>query len=161
MRHLRVWLSAANGGNIPQLQPLMLFTAAEISSLLRLCQDSFVYLSERDRLCGLVVKNSWIKIQRFDYSLRYQIFWGVVGLERGPLSLLSTIEELRGRESRGSGIENREHGRRDPSRWPRGTPYRQKLSLTSPTSCCRSVGVVNSRTQATEFSFFYLSESPI
>jgi hypothetical protein len=25
---------------------------------------------------------------------RYQIFWEVVGLKRGPLSLVSTIEEL-------------------------------------------------------------------
>jgi hypothetical protein len=28
-----------------------------------------------------------------DYR-RYQIFWEVVGLERGPVSLESTIEEL-------------------------------------------------------------------
>jgi hypothetical protein len=27
-------------------------------------------------------------------SRHYQIFWEVVGLERGPLSLMSTIEEL-------------------------------------------------------------------
>jgi hypothetical protein len=33
-----------------------------------------------------------------------------VGLEQGPLSLLSTIEELLGRKSSGSGLENREHG---------------------------------------------------
>jgi hypothetical protein len=38
-----------------------------------------------------------------------------VGLERGPLSLVSTTEELLGRESSGSGLENREYGRRDPS----------------------------------------------
>jgi hypothetical protein len=35
-----------------------------------------------------------------------------VGLERGPLSLVSTIEELLGRKSSGSGLENREYGRR-------------------------------------------------
>jgi hypothetical protein len=39
-----------------------------------------------------------------------------VGLERGPLSLVSTIEELLGRKSRGSGLEIREYGCRDPSR---------------------------------------------
>jgi hypothetical protein len=40
-----------------------------------------------DRLCGLVVRiDSW----------HYQIFWEVVGLERAPLSLVSTIEELLG-----------------------------------------------------------------
>jgi hypothetical protein len=30
-----------------------------------------------------------------------------------------------------SGLEIREYGRRDPSRWPRGTLYPQKLALTS------------------------------
>jgi hypothetical protein len=53
-----------------------------------------------------------------------------------------------------TGLEDREYGRRDPSRWPRGTIYPQKLELTSPTSGCRSVGIVRSRTQATEFSSY-------
>jgi hypothetical protein len=39
-----------------------------------------------------------------------------VGLERGPLSLVSTTEELLGRKSGGSDIENRKYGSRDPSR---------------------------------------------
>jgi hypothetical protein len=43
---------------------------------------------------------------------------------------------------------------RDPSRWPRGTLYPQKLAITSPTSGGRSVGIVRSRTQTMEFSFF-------
>jgi hypothetical protein len=42
---------------------------------------------------------------------RYQIFWEVVGLKRGSLSLVSTIEELLGKNSRGSGLENRDYGR--------------------------------------------------
>jgi hypothetical protein len=37
-----------------------------------------------------------------------------VGLERGPLSLV-TIEELLERKGSGSGLEIREYGRRDPS----------------------------------------------
>jgi hypothetical protein len=43
-----------------------------------------------------------LQIQRpgFD-SQRYQIFWEVVGLERGPLSLVSAIEELLERKSSG------------------------------------------------------------
>jgi hypothetical protein len=36
-----------------------------------------------------------------------------VGLERGPLSLMSTIDELLGRKSSGSGLESREYGLRD------------------------------------------------
>jgi hypothetical protein len=46
-----------------------------------------------------------------------------VDLERGPLSLVSTIEELLGRNSSGSGLESREYGRGDPLRWPRDTLY--------------------------------------
>jgi hypothetical protein len=42
--------------------------------------------------------------------------------------------------------------RENPLRWPRDTLYPQKLSLTSPTSGGRSVGIVRSRTKATEFS---------
>jgi hypothetical protein len=52
------------------------------------------------------------------------------------------------------GQENRDYGRRDPSRWPRGTLYPQKLALTSPTSGGRSFGIVRSQTQATEFVCF-------
>jgi hypothetical protein len=35
-------------------------------------------------------------------------------LERGPLNLVSTIEELLGRKSSGSRLESREYGRGDP-----------------------------------------------
>jgi hypothetical protein len=45
----------------------------------------------------------------------------------------------------------REYGYRDPSRWPRDILYPQKLSITSPTSGGRLVGIVRSRTQAMEF----------
>jgi hypothetical protein len=77
-----------------------------------------------------------------------------VGLERGPLSLVSTIEELLEINSSGSRLENRDYSRRNPSRLPRGTLYPQMLALTLPTSGGRSVGIVRSRTEATEFSFF-------
>jgi hypothetical protein len=51
-------------------------------------------------------QSSWLQIQRSGFdSQRYQIFWKVVGLERGPLSLVSTTEELLGRKSSGSGLE--------------------------------------------------------
>jgi hypothetical protein len=52
----------------------------------------------------------------------------VVVLQRGPLSLVSTSEELLGRNSRGSDLESREYGRRESSRWPRGILYRQNVS---------------------------------
>jgi hypothetical protein len=100
-------------------------------------------------------QSSWLQIQ-ID-SRRYQIFWEVVGMERRPLSLVTTTEELFDRKSSGSGLEIREYGHRDPSRWPRGTLYQQKLALTSPRSGGRSVGIVCLRTQATEFSFRHMS----
>jgi hypothetical protein len=50
----------------------------------------------------------------------------------------------------GSCLENREYGRRDPSRWPRGTLNPQKFAIISPTSGGRTVGVVRSQTQATK-----------
>jgi hypothetical protein len=40
----------------------------------------------------------------------------VMGLEWAPLSLVSTTEELLDRKSNGSGLENQEYGRRNPSR---------------------------------------------
>jgi hypothetical protein len=53
------------------------------------------WLRAFDRLCGLVVSvPGYIsRGPEFDFR-RYQIFWEVVGLERGPLSLMKITEEL-------------------------------------------------------------------
>jgi hypothetical protein len=61
-----------------------------------------------DRLCGLVVRipDYISRGSGFDYR-GYQIFWEVVGLEWGPLSLVRIIEELLGKKISGSGLENR------------------------------------------------------
>jgi hypothetical protein len=70
-----------------------------------------------------------------------------MGLEWGPLSLVSTIEALLGRKkNRDFDLEIREYGRRDPSRRPRGTFDPQMLAVTLPTSGGRSVGIVRSPT---------------
>jgi hypothetical protein len=46
---------------------------------------------------------SWLQIQMSEFdSRRYQIFWEVVGLDRGSLS---KIEELLERKRSGSGLE--------------------------------------------------------
>jgi hypothetical protein len=40
-------------------------------------------------------QSSWLQIQRPEFDSRhYQIFWEVAYLERGPLSLVTTTEEL-------------------------------------------------------------------
>jgi hypothetical protein len=86
-------------------------------------------------------------------SRHYQLLWEVV-LERGALSLVSRTEELLERKSSGSGLENREYGRRDSLYWPRNTIYPQQMALTSPTSSGHSVGILRSRTKATGFVCF-------
>jgi hypothetical protein len=73
-----------------------------------------------------------------------------VGLEQHPLSLVSTTEELLGRKNSSSGLENREYSHRDVllTMWH---PLSAKIGTNSPTSSGRSVGIVRSQTQATEF----------
>jgi hypothetical protein len=62
-----------------------------------------------ERLCGLVVWVSGYRSRGPGIDSRpYHIFWEVGGLERGPLSLVRTIEELPERKSSGSGLENRD-----------------------------------------------------
>jgi hypothetical protein len=75
-----------------------------------------------------------------------------VGLERGPRSLVSITEELLGRKSSGSGLEtkNTAIGIRYANRV--APSIRKNLAPTLPTSGGRSVGIVSSRTKATEFS---------
>jgi hypothetical protein len=95
-------------------------------------------------------QSSWLQIHRSGFDPRhYQIFWGVVGLERCPLSLVSTTEELLDRKSGSCRQGSREYSRRDSWRWPRYTIYPQNVALTSLTSFGRSVGIVPSRTQPT------------
>jgi hypothetical protein len=113
----------------------------------------FIAGNNGDRLCRLVARVPGYRCRGPGYdSRRYQI---VVGLERGPLSLVRIIEELREWKSCGSG-----------SRKPRltavgircgdhATPsIRKKLALTSPRSGGCSVSIVRLRTKATEFIFF-------
>jgi hypothetical protein len=78
-----------------------------------------------------------------------------VGLERGPLSLVSTIEEIVERKSSSSGleIENTAVGIRHADRMV--PSIRIKLALTSSTRGGCSVGIVLLRTQATEI-FIYI-----
>jgi hypothetical protein len=77
----------------------------------------FKTLLETDRLCCLEIRVPAYRSRGSGFdSRRYQIFREVVGLERGPLSLVSTTEELLETKGSGSDLENREYRPRDPSR---------------------------------------------
>jgi hypothetical protein len=84
---------------------------------------------------------------------RFSASVGVAGLKRGPLSLVRTTEELLGRKSSGSGVENRAQRPWGSVALTTQHPLSAKVATTSPTSGGRSVGIVRSRTKATEFSF--------
>jgi hypothetical protein len=81
-----------------------------------------------------------------------------VSLERGQLCLVSTTDKLLGRKRSGSGLENLKYGHRCRSRV---TLFPQKLALTWLTSGGHWVSIVRSRTQATEFFFFFSLSSTL
>jgi hypothetical protein len=97
-------------------------------------------------------QSSWLQIRRPGFDSRhYQK--KVMGPERGPLSLVSTTEELLDRkvaapvsktENTAVGICHADHVAPSVSK---------TLAMTSPTSGGRSVGIVRSRTQTMEFLF--------
>jgi ferredoxin len=107
-----------------------------------------------DRLCGLVWPEFFATDQ--EARVRFPALPEKKSSESGTGSTQSREYNWGATwyKSSGSCLENREYGSRDPSRWPRGTLNPQKLASTSPTSGGRSVGIVCSRTQTMEFSFF-------
>jgi hypothetical protein len=82
------------------------------------------------------------------YSQHYQILWEVVGLERGPLSLVSITEELLDRKVAAT-VKKSEITAVGIHCVDNTTPlYLQNLAPTSPTSSSHSVGIVCSWTRA-------------
>jgi hypothetical protein len=107
-----------------------------------------------DRLCGLVVRVLGYRSGGPGSIPSTTKKKKVVGLERGPLSLVSTTEEILDRkvaasvyktENTAIGIRHADHVA--PS-------IRKKLAITSPTSGGRSVGIVRSQTQTMEFYIY-------
>jgi hypothetical protein len=110
-----------------------------------------------DRLCGLVARVPYYRSRGPGFDSRcYHISWEVVGLERGPLSLVRLIEELLERKVAAPVEKTEINGRGDSLRWPRDTLCRLKLALSLPTSGGRSVGIVRWRTNAPEFCCLFV-----
>jgi hypothetical protein len=95
-------------------------------------------------------QSSWLQIRRPGFDSRHYQKKSS-GSGTGPTQPREYNWGATWYKSSGSCLENQEYGRRDPSRWPRGTLYPQKLAITSPTSGGRSVGIVRSRSQTMEF----------
>ena len=116
-----------------------------------------------DRLCGLVVRVSGYRYRGLGFdSRRCQIFlsssgsgtgfysasWASWGQLRSYLNKKSSGSRSRKQRLTAVGTRCADHV----------TPlYPQKLALNSPTGGGRSVGIVRSRTKATEFSFSFLA----
>jgi hypothetical protein len=64
-----------------------------------------------------------------------------MGLERGPLSLVRTTEELLEAKSSGSGLENQDYRQWESVALTTQHPLSEKVSTTSTTSSGRSVGI--------------------
>jgi hypothetical protein len=133
------------------------FTSAEIGgNLAQLRPESSLYYFRNIRFFFFPWpslwssdQSSWLQIQRSEFDSRlYQIFWEVVGLERSPLSLVSTAEELLGRKSSGSGLENRDYAGGVPPSWLLDTPLSAEV-FTNFANKRRSLGRYSS-----EFLFF-------
>ena len=116
------------------------------------CIIIIIIILLHDCLFGLVVRVSGYRYRGPGFDpRRCQIFWVVVGLERGPLSLVRSIEELlewkcsgsRSRKQRLTAVGTRCADHVTPL-------YPQKLALTSPTGGARSVDIVRVRTKARE-----------
>jgi hypothetical protein len=98
--------------NVDKLFVLLCFRHCAVSrKVAGYIPDEFIKfpsLSNPDRLCGLVVRVPGYRFRGPGSIPGATRKKKVVGLERGPLSLVSTTEELLGRKSSGSGLENRE-----------------------------------------------------
>jgi hypothetical protein len=75
---------------LPKITKMCLYILRSRSEITRMVFLSTIWM-HNDRLCGLVVRVlGYTSRGSGFYSQRYQPFWEVVGLERGPLGLIST-----------------------------------------------------------------------
>jgi hypothetical protein len=110
---------------------------------------------DTDRLCGLVVRVLGYRSRGTD-SIPGTTIKESSGSGTGCTQPREYNWGATDRKVAAPVYKTEKYGRRDPSRWSRGTLYPQKLAVTSPTSCGLSVGIVRSRTQTMEFGCLVL-----
>jgi hypothetical protein len=95
----------------------------------------------------------WLQIRRPEFDSRHYQKKKVVGMERGPLSLVCTMVELLDRKVAApvNKTENTAVGMRYADHV--APSIHKKLAITSPTSGGHSVGLVRSRTLTVVFNF--------
>ena len=139
-----------------QNYPGKLYTAKSI--------QLFKYMTmASDRLCGLVVRVSGYRYRGLGFDSRhFQIFLSSSGSGTGSTQPREPHEVNWGATwiKKSSGSRSRKQrltavGTRCADHVT--SLYPQKLALTSPTGGGRSVGIVRSRTKATEFSLVFIS----
>jgi hypothetical protein len=99
-------------------------------------------------------QSSWLKIQRFGFSsLLYEIFWVVVGLE--VVHSTSWVQLRSYFEERVAALVAKAQSTAAGNRHADYVAYniRKMLTHASLTTYGRSVSIVRSRAQATEFTF--------
>jgi hypothetical protein len=101
-------------------------------------------------------QSSWLQNQRPRFDSRHYQKNKVVGLERGPLNLMSTTEELLDKKVAAPvyKTENTVVGICHADQV--ASSIHKKLAITSPTSSGCLVGIVHSWTQTMEFSFSFM-----
>jgi hypothetical protein len=118
---LRKWIHVIQGETNADKSYIKILT---IQKRLRKMTVWFSTLQWVDRLCGLVVRVPGYRSRGSGVdSRRYQIFWEVVDLERGPLSLVRIIEELHETKVATPIQKTEINGRGDSLCWLRDTLY--------------------------------------
>jgi hypothetical protein len=108
-----------------------------------------------DRLCGLVVTVPGYRSRGPGSIAGSHIFLDVVDLEGIHSASWVQLRSYLKEKSSGSGLKKRDQGRRGSVALTTRQPsMHQKLALTSPTNGGRSVSIVRSLSQATEFVLF-------
>jgi hypothetical protein len=119
------WLTQINSCGMIRSFRSTRYTSAVVTSLVLCCEVPVKGRSCPSELRFCTIRKTQMIHYEFEWDISFTVYIYIYiswrnrifrDLERGPLRLVSTTKELLGRKSSGSGLESREHGRRNPSR---------------------------------------------